>query len=90
MYLEFVKRLGVTLLIMSAINIVPIVYSFQNGKALDSYTKSYMIYLAETSLGNIQNGDRTTYMMFTVCDILSMLVLFFFYLHWRSFHNETV
>ena len=53
MYLEFVKRLGFTLLIMSAINMIPIIYSFQNGQALNSYTKSYMIYLAQTSLGNI-------------------------------------
>jgi hypothetical protein len=90
MYLEFVKRLGFTLLIMSAINMIPIIYAFQKGQALDSYTKSYMIYLAETSLGNISNGDRTAYLIFTICDILSMFVLFLFYLHWRSFHNEAV
>lgn len=57
---------------------------------MNKYTESYMITLAKSSLGNIADGDTTTYLIFTVCDILSMLVLFFFYLHWRSFHAEAV
>jgi hypothetical protein len=49
-----------------------------------------MITLAQTSLGNVIDGDRTMYLVFTACDVLSMIVFFFFYLHWRSFHNEAV
>ncbi len=71
---------------MSAILIVPIVYSYINGKGMNKYSESYMIILAKSSLGNFSNADTTTYMIYTVCDILSMIVLFFFYLHWRSFH----
>jgi len=75
---------------MSAISIAPIVYSYLNGIGLKSYTESYMITLAKTSLGNIIGGDKITYLIFTVCDLLSMLVLFGFYLHWRSFHAEAL
>lgn len=49
-----------------------------------------MITMAKMSLGNIENGNQETYMFITVCDILSMIVLFVFYLHWRSFHEEAV
>jgi hypothetical protein len=49
-----------------------------------------MISLAKTSLGNISNGNQTSYLVFNACDVLSMIVFFVFYLHWRSFHNEAV
>lgn len=49
-----------------------------------------MISLAKTSLGNISNGNQTAYLVFNACDLLSMIVFFVFYLHWRSFHNEAV
>lgn len=49
-----------------------------------------MITLAKTSLGNISKGNQTAYLVFNACDILSMIVFFIFYLHWRSFHNEAV
>jgi len=75
---------------MSTIYIVPIVYAYVNGTGLDSYKESYMIHLAKTSLGNVQDGDRVMYIIFTAADILSMVALFAFYLHWRSFHNEAV
>jgi hypothetical protein len=75
---------------MSAINILPIVYAYFNGTALKKYTESYMITLAKTSLGNLQNGNLTSYLAFTAADILSMLTLFGFYLHWRSFHAEVI
>ena len=28
--------------------------------------------------------------MLSVCDAFAMVILFFFYMHWRSFHNEVV
>lgn len=75
---------------MSSFYILPIVYAFMNGQGLKDYKESYMIALAKTSLGNIQGGNQLSYMLFTCADILSMLALFIFYLHWRSFHNEAV
>jgi hypothetical protein len=75
---------------MSSFYILPIVYAFMNGEGLADYKESYMITLAKTSLGNIKNGNQVSYMLFTCADILSMLALFVFYLHWRSFHNEAV
>ena len=75
---------------MTAIYIVPITYAYMNGTGLKNYKESYMIILAKTSLGNIENGNQLSYILFTIADLLSMLALFVFYLHWRSFHNEAV
>lgn len=75
---------------MTVVLIVPIVYVFMNGKGMSSYKSSYTIELAKTSLGNVEHGDRTMYLFFTAADLLSMIILFVFYLHWRSFHAEMV
>jgi hypothetical protein len=69
---------------------VPILYAYYNGTGLSTYSSSYMITMAKTTLGNISNGTRTDYLCFTVCDILSMIVFFVFYLHWRSFHHSAI
>jgi len=61
-----------------------------NGTGLSTYSSSYMISMAMTTLGNIEGGSRTDYLYFTVCDILSMIVFFVFYLSWRSFHHSAI
>lgn len=75
---------------MTACTVVPIIYAYINGTGLSSFKSSYTIELAKTSIGNIADGDLYGYLVFTVSDLLSMLVLFGFYLHWRSFHAEAV
>ncbi len=75
---------------MTVVLIIPIVYIFMNGDGMSSYKSSYTIYLAKTSLGNVDNGDRTMYLFMTAADLISMIILFVFYLHWRSFHAEMV
>ena len=75
---------------MAGINSIPLIHSYYNGTALEKYTDSYMISMARTSLGNIQNGTESDYIIYTVCDLVSMFVLFIFYLHWKSFHKTTV
>jgi tellurite resistance protein TehA-like permease len=57
---------------------------------LSTYKSSFALTLAKFSLGNLNNGSQKDYIMQSACDVLSMLVLFAFYLHWRSFHNELV
>ena len=74
---------------MSAVLIFALIESY-HGTGLSKYTSSssFSITLAKFSLGHIENGDKQTYLIITVCDIISMLILFFFWIHWRSFHNS--
>lgn len=91
LYFEFIKRLAVTFFIMSAILIFPLVTSYKD-TGLDTYNQSssFTMLLAKFTLGNINSGDQRTYLIITIADILSMLVLFIFSLHWRSFHRSVV
>jgi len=76
---------------MSAILIFPLVTSYK-GSGLSKYTSSssFTMTLAKFTLGNIANGDQQAYLIITISDILTMLVLFLFYIHWRSFHRSTI
>jgi hypothetical protein len=67
------------------------VQSFK-GDGLIKYTKSgsFTMTLSKFTLGNISNGDQRTYMIISVADALSMLVMLFFYIHWRMFHKATL
>ena len=75
---------------MTAFSVIPVIYAYINGTGLSAYKSSYTIELAKTSLGNLYEGEIYGYLVFTVSDMLSMIVLFGFYLHWRSFHAEAV
>lgn len=74
---------------MSAVLILPLVYSYSCNN-LSTYEPSFTLTLAKFSLGNIYRADRTGYLIITCADIVSMLVFFVFYLHWRHFHADTV
>lgn len=67
---------------------MPMIISY-SGTGLSAYTssESFTSYQARLTLGNISNGGRYEYLIVTIADVLSMLILFFFWLHWRSFHN---
>jgi hypothetical protein len=63
-----------------------------DGDGLATYTKSssFTMTLAKFSLGNLSEADGQTYMIVTFADALSFIVMFFFYLHWRSFHKGVI
>jgi hypothetical protein len=63
-----------------------------DGDGLATYTKSssFTMTLAKFSLGNLSDADGQTYMIVTFADALSFIVMFFFYLHWRSFHKSVI
>jgi hypothetical protein len=74
---------------MSAVQIFALVASY-NGTGLSTYTNSssFTMYLSKFTLGNIKDGDRQTYLIITVCDIVSMFILLIFWIHWRSFQSS--
>ena len=61
---------------------------FYDGNGLVGYADSFSLTLAKFSIGNIQLANRTDYLIVTICDILSMITLFAFYVHWRIFINN--
>ena len=91
LYFEFLKRLSVALMLMSIAVIMPMVVSYE-GTALSTYTSSDSItgVQAKLTIGNISNGGRKEYLIVTISDIVSMLILFLFWLHWRSFHSSVM
>lgn len=75
-------------MLISAVLIFPLMVNYQ-GSGLDSYTsQSFTTTLARLTIGNISNGDREDYLIITISDIISVLILFFFWVHWKSFHNS--
>jgi hypothetical protein len=46
--------------------------------------------LARFTIGNITNGSQQDYLIVTIADVISMIVLFIFYIHWRSFHKAVI
>jgi len=91
LYLEFMRRLTLTLFLMSVILMFPLVTNFQ-GTGLSSYSTSgsFTITLAKFTLGNLSNASFQDYLIVTISDVLSMVVLFIFYIHWRHFHRTTI
>jgi ABC-type Mn2+/Zn2+ transport system permease subunit len=89
--MEFMRRLAITLFFMSVILIFPLATNFK-GSGLSQYTASgsFTIMLAKFTLGNLSNASRQDYLIITVTDVLSMVVLLVFYIHWRHFHRTTI
>ncbi len=52
---------------------------------LSNYADSFTLTLAKLSIGNLSDADQQKYLTITICDILSMIALFGFYIHWRIF-----
>lgn len=86
LYLEFMKRLLVICIVISVLMILPIYINYQ-GTALNDYQDSFALTQAKFTVGNHEGAGRRIYLALSVCDVLSMLFLFGFYLHWRGFHN---
>lgn len=76
---------------MSTVVVMPMIVSYE-GTALSTYTSSESVTgtQARLTIGNISNGDRKNYLILTISDILSMLILFVFWLHWRSYHASVI
>jgi neutral trehalase len=76
---------------MSAILILPLINNYQ-GSGLAKYTvsSSFTMSIARFTIGNISNGNRSDYLIITISDVLTMLVLFIFYIHWRRFHQAVL
>ena len=86
LYLEFMKRLLIVSIIITAVLILPLYINY-NGTGLDDYKDSFTLTQAKFTIGNLNNEGRRTYILMGAADFVSMLILFFFYLHWRAFHN---
>lgn len=91
LYFEFLKRLIVALFIISVILIFPLMLQY-NGDGLYQYTQkaSFTMTIAKFSLGNLNNADQQSYLIVTISDVLSFLVMVIFYLHWRAFHQSAL
>lgn len=76
---------------MSIVLIYPLITHYK-GNGLSNYTvsKDFGTTLARFTLGNISNGDKQTYALITITDILSYIIMVIFYFHWKSFHNKTI
>jgi len=69
----------------------PLINNYQgNGLAKYAASQSYTMTLARFTIGNISNGNLSDYLIVTISDIMSMLVLFIFYMHWRRFHQAVI
>lgn len=89
LYSEFIKRLFLTCLIISALMVLPLYLNY-NGSGLYGYKDSFSLTLAKFTIGNLELENQKTYILESAADALGMLVLFGFYFHWRSFHNDVV
>lgn len=87
--MEFLKRLLVTFFIISTLMVLPLYLNYSSD-GLKGYKESFTLTLAKFSLGNLNNADQKIYIMESACDVLGMFILFGFYFHWRSFHNDVV
>lgn len=83
------KRLFIVCIVLSAIMILPLYINY-NGTGLVNYTDSFSLTQAKFTIGNLTEEDRKTYIMISAADFLAMIILFFFYMHWRRYHNDIV
>lgn len=83
------KRLFVACILISTLMILPLYQNYQ-GTALKNFSETFTITQARFTVGNNLDADQREYIILSACDVLSMLVLFAFYIHWRSFHNSLV
>lgn len=77
--------------LISVVLIFPMIIQYR-GTGLEKYTKSasFTMTLARFTLGNLSYGDRQAYMIVTFADVISLLIMVIFYLHWRSFHKAAI
>lgn len=38
----------------------------------------------------MENAGRRDYMMATIPDLLTVIIMIIFYIHWRRFHNAAI
>lgn len=86
LYLQFIKRLLLTCFVISALLILQLYVNYQDD-GLSTYKASFTLTLAKFTLGNLTFADQKTYIMESAVDVLSMVILFGFYIHWRAYHN---
>ena len=89
LYLELIKRLMITFIFISILVGTSLVFNY-SGTGLSTYTASFTLTLAKFTIGNLSNADRTTYLIITIFDILTMVALFAFYVHWRLFLSSVI
>lgn len=75
--------------IVSVICALQLVFNYDDD-GLSSYKPSYSLILARFTLGNLVEADRKTYIIQSAADVFSMIVLFGFYFHWRSYSKHYV
>lgn len=76
-----------TFILISCLVAAPIAINY-GSKGLQGYADSFTLTLAKFSIGNLSDADQQQYLIITICDILTMIVLFGFYVHWRSFIGD--
>lgn len=86
LYLQFIKRLLLTCFVISALLVLQLYINYQDD-GLSTYKASFTLTLAKFTLGNLTFADQKTYIMESAVDVLSMVILFGFYIHWRAYHN---
>lgn len=86
LYLQFIKRLLLTCFVISALLVLQLYVNYQDD-GLSTYKASFTLTLAKFTLGNLTFADQKTYIMESAVDVLSMVILFGFYIHWRAYHN---
>lgn len=89
LYLQFIKELLIACIAISVVCALPMV-TFYQGDGLSSYPESFTLTLAYFSQGNLVLGGQTEYFSVVVADVLTMIIMFGFYIRWRSFHKEVV
>lgn len=85
LFFSFLKSLTVIFLLMSIVELVPVIYNYVSGTALSTMTASTTYYFAKTTIGNLastQSNAQLNKLMNVVPDMVCIFVFICFYFHW--------
>jgi hypothetical protein len=86
LYFNFMKSLTVAFLLMSIIELIPIIYNFFSCNGLTNLTVSANYYLASTSIAaydsSSDNHSRQNKFLNTIPDLVVSIIFLIFYFYW--------
>lgn len=86
LFFNFMKSLTVAFLLMSIIELVPIIYNYFSSNGLTNLTSSANYYLALTTIAayNSSSDNHSTQDKFlnTIPDLVVSIIFFIFYFYW--------
>jgi hypothetical protein len=91
LFFSFLKNLTLAFLLMSIIELFPIIHNYFSGNGLSTLTVSINYYFGKTTIANFSastSSGQQSKLINVICDMLCIFIFICFYFYWLYRGNE--